>query len=91
MDTEKIKQVSRTRYNHRVAKLALQEKHTARLQVFTQGGFWHITPFLIATLATSELGDTPVLLDSSDQPRRVNRLEMLANFKDIYEAVSNVK
>ena len=89
MNTEQIKRTVRTRYNHRVAKLTLQEKYTARLKISAYGGFWHVTAGMITTLATTELGDNPVLIDMNENPCRVDRVAMLKQFSELYETVSS--
>jgi hypothetical protein len=89
MNTEQIKRTVRSRYNHRVAKLTLQEKYTARLKIVAHGGFWHVTPGMIATLSSDALGDNPVILDMNDNPCRIDRRELLKQFSELYETVSN--
>ena len=86
MDTSKIKQVTRARYNHRLAKLTLQEKYIAQLELNINGGQFAITPQFISYLS-SETQDEVIVLDNHANPVKLNRQEILDRALEIHRRV----
>jgi hypothetical protein len=77
MNIELIKQTSRAKYLHSLAKLSNKENHESQLLVTLNGGTFRSSPEIISFLSLSEMGDTVVLLDIYENPIKVNRLDLL--------------
>ena len=73
MDSDKLSQRIRKRFDHNQAKRVLREKYQAKMLFAYAGGMWHAGPALLNTLsacpdATAVLEDThgnPVKIDVS--------------------------
>jgi hypothetical protein len=87
MTVELIKQISKARYLHTVAKLTAKENHVAQLLLTAQGGSFRVTCELIAFLSITKLGDTTVILDIYDNPIKVDRKLLLATAIELYSSV----
>ena len=87
MTVELIKQISKARYLHTVAKLTAKENHVAQLLLTAQGGSFRVTSELIAFLSITKLGDTVVILDIYDNPIKVDRKLLLATAIELYSSV----
>jgi len=85
MTVELIKQTSRIRYLHSVAKLSAKENHTAKLLVTLQGGTFRVTQELIAFLSVKELGEEVIILDIYDTPVSVTRIKLLELAIECYQ------
>jgi hypothetical protein len=87
MNTETIKQTSRAKYLHSLAKLTAKENHTAQLLLTAQGGTFRVTPELIAFLSIKQLGATTVVLDIFENPIEVDRTSLLKEAITLYNTV----
>lgn len=82
MDTDKLSQRIRKRFDHNQAKRVLREKYTAKMQFAHAGGMWSAEPALITqcNLCIAQNHFEPVLLDTHGNPIKVdaNELKTLA-------------
>lgn len=86
MDTKSLIKEAKARFNHNSSKEYLKDKYKAKLTVASQGGLWKVTPELLVFVDSA--GSTElVLLDSYDNPIKVNRLELLTLLRDTYNNV----
>ena len=86
MTVDLIKQTSRARYLHGVAKLTAKENHQARLLLTQSGGTFRVTPELISFLSIEKF-ETVVLLDIYDNPVKVNRENLFSVAVSLYNEV----
>lgn len=86
MDTEKLIQEAKARFNHKSAKAYLQEKYSNRLLVAEQGGLWRADPQTI-TLLQSFNTKTVILADTFGNIVEVDRKKLLDKLKDLYQEV----
>lgn len=87
MDTQNLIKQARARFQHQEHKLYLKEKYSNQLTVANQGGMWTITPELLVFLRTCS-NETAILIDNFDKPVRVNIKQMLVDFEDVYQRVT---
>jgi len=78
MDTDKLSQRIRARFDHNQAKRVLREKYTAKMQFANSGGMWHAGPELITqcNLCLAHGHFEPVLLDTHGNPVKVDAEEL---------------
>jgi len=78
MDTDKLAQRIRKRFDHNQAKRVLREKYQAKMQFAHAGGMWHAGPALITecNLCIANNHKNPVLLDTHNNPVQVNAEEL---------------
>ena len=88
MNVEQIKQVSKTKYLHHLARLNLQERAQSKLLATQDGGTWRVTHELISFLSVIE-DEYVVLIDIYDNPCRVERAKLLVQCKETYCQVMN--
>ena len=88
MDTKTLIADARARFAHNSAKDYLKEKYNAKLLVAEQGGLWRADQQTIAFLSTF-LSDEVVLIDTFDNPVKVNSRELLAKLLETYNEVMN--
>jgi hypothetical protein len=88
MDAEQIRTISKAKYNHAVAKLALSEKYSSKLLLTHNGGTWTITPELIAFLSVDQLGNSVILSDNYNNLIEVDRVTLLNTAVSCYNTVS---
>lgn len=86
MDTKSLIKEAQARFNHNHAKSLLKEKYQAKLTVANQGGLWKVTPELLMFLDLAGAEEL-VLLDSYDNPVKVNRGQLLTLVRDTYNTV----
>jgi hypothetical protein len=83
MDTKELIIEAKARFNHNSAKAYLKSKYQSKLIVADQGGLWTATPNLIAFLSSTQDINT-VLLDSYDNPVKVDTTKLLIKLKETY-------
>lgn len=83
MDTKELINKAKARFNHNSAKAYLKSKYQSKLIVADQGGLWTATPNLIAFLSSTHDINT-VLLDSYDNPVKVDTTKLLIKLKETY-------
>ncbi len=88
MDTKTLVSEAKARFNHNAAKAYLSEKFNAKLLVAEQGGLWKADPQTINFLSIST-NDDIVLIDTFDNPVKVNRKALLEKLSDTYDTVMN--
>ncbi len=88
MDTKSLVIAAKARFNHNSAKAYLKEKYDAKLLVADQGGLWKADQQTIAFLSASG-NEEIVLIDTFDNPVKVNRKELLDKLTDTYWNVMN--
>lgn len=86
MDTKQLINDAKARYKHNSAKQYLKDKYQSKLIVASQGGLWKITPELIVFLDNAGCTEL-VLLDSYENPIKVDRLRLFHSLKDTYHSV----
>lgn len=86
MDTKTLIAEAKARFNHNSAKEYLKEKYSAKLLVADQGGLWRADQQTITFLA-SFLNKEVVLIDTFDNPVRVNRQELMDKLCEVYKSV----
>jgi hypothetical protein len=86
MNVEQIKQVSKTKYLHHIARLNLQERAHSKLLVTQNGGSWRVTQELISFLSVID-DEYVILIDIYDNPCRVERVKLLEQCKETYRTV----
>ena len=88
MDTKSLVLAAKARFNHNSAKAYLKEKYDAKLLVADQGGLWKADQQTISSL-TSFHDEEVVLIDTFDNPVRVNRQNLLDKLTTTYNEVMN--
>ena len=86
MDTQELITETKARFNHNSAKVYLKSKYQSKLIVAYQGGLWKATPELIGYLYSTQDSNT-VLLDSYDNPVKVDTTKLLIKLKETYNTV----
>lgn len=88
MDTTILIEEAKARFNHNSAKDYLKEKYKSKLTLADQGGLWKADLNLI-TFLSSYPTETVVLIDSFENPVKVNRKQLLDKLVEVYDAVMN--
>lgn len=86
MDTKTLISEAKARFNHNSAKAQLKDKYDSKLIVAEQGGLWKADQQTIAFL-DSMIWDELILMDTFDNPVKVNRLELLEKLCAVYNSV----
>lgn len=86
MDTKTLIAETKARFIHNSAKHYLSEKYNAKLIVADQGGLWKADQQTI-TFLSSFLNKEIVLIDTFDNPVRVNRQELMDKLCETYKTV----
>jgi hypothetical protein len=86
MDTENLIKEAKARFSHNSAKQYLKDKYSSKLSVAEQGGLWLATPELLGFLASLEQ-DQVIIVDSFENPVKVNRMELLIKLLSTYNTV----
>jgi hypothetical protein len=86
MDTKTLIAEAKARFNHNSAKDYLKEKYEAKLLVAEQGGLWKADQQTIAFLSASN-NEALILIDTFDNPVKVNRKELLDKLTATYWTV----
>jgi hypothetical protein len=86
MDTNILVAEAKARFNHNLAKTYLSEKFDSKLILASQGGLWKADTQTISFLNTINI-DTVVLVDTFNNPVKVNRVELLSELISVYNSV----
>lgn len=86
MDAKALIREAHARFDHNQAKQILKEKYKQKLTVASQGGLWKITPELLSFLKSTE-ADEMILLDSYENPVKVDVIQLLNLLKETYNTV----
>lgn len=89
MDTKTLIAEAKARFAHNSAKEYLREKYEAKLLVAEQGGLWKADQQTISFLKEWQISDEIVLIDTFNNPVKVNRTKLLLVLQDTYQAVMN--
>lgn len=78
MDTDKLSQNIRRRFDHNQAKRVLREKYQAKMLFAFSGGLWCAGPELVThcNLCLANAHFQPVLLDTHGNPVKVDAEEL---------------
>ena len=88
MDTNELINDLKIRFNHNSAKDYLKNKYESKLIVADQGGLWKATIEIISFLSTN-IQEQIVLMDSFNNPVKVDRILLLNKLTNIYNQVTN--
>lgn len=83
MDTKTLITESKARFVHNSAKSYLKEKYEAKLLVADQNGLWRADLHTINFLNSTDFEEV-VLIDTFQNPVKVNRVKLLELLKDVY-------
>ena len=86
MDTKQLINDAKARFKHNSAKQYLKDKYQAKLLVAHQGGLWKTTPELLV-FVDSAGSEELILIDTYENPVKVNRQELLTLLRDTYNTV----
>jgi hypothetical protein len=84
MDTKLLLAEAKARFSHNSAKQYLKEKYDSRLMVADQGGLWKADTETITLLSAFD-SETLVIMDTFNNPVKVNRSELLLKLKATYD------
>jgi hypothetical protein len=87
MDTKTLITDAKARFAHNSAKDYLKEKYNAKLLVAEQGGLWRADKETINFLITVDKVEEIILIDTFNNPVKVNRIELLKKLEHTYLAV----
>ena len=86
MDTLSLITEAKARFNHNSAKAYLKDKYDSKFIVADQAGLWKANLETINFLNSSS--DTwVILIDTFNNPVKVNRINLLGKLTDIYKNV----
>jgi hypothetical protein len=88
MDTKTLISEAKARFAHNSAKDYLKEKYEAKLLVAEQGGLWRADQETISFL-TAFLNEEVVLMDTFNNPVKVNRQDLKDKLCETYYRVMN--
>lgn len=86
MDTKNLIAEAKARFNHNSAKAYLKEKYDNKLIIADQGGLWKADQSTIALLNSFKDKEI-VLIDTFNNPVKVNRTELLTSLQQLYTSV----
>lgn len=86
MSTKILVENAKTRFNHSESRLYLIEKYNNKLTLIHNGGMWGITLELLSFLQSS-IKEELILLDSYNNPVKINRAEMLTAMTEKYDRI----
>lgn len=86
MDTKTLIEDAKARFNHNSAKDYLKEKYSAKLTLADQGGLWRADAQTINLLNSFD-NEFLVIIDTFDNPVRVDRKALLKRLQDVYRSV----
>ena len=89
MDTKTLIAEAKARFAHNSAKDYLKEKYEAKLLIAEQGGLWKADIQTISFLKSWQVSDEIVLIDTFDNPVKVDRIQLLIKLQDTYQSVMN--
>mgnify|MGYP003666321117 FL=1 len=86
MDTKTLIKDAKARFNHNSAKAYLKEKYSSKLVIAEQGGLWKADAQTIGFL-NSFSEETLVIIDTFDNPVKVDRIELLESLTKTYTKI----
>lgn len=86
MDTKQLITDAKARFKHNSAKAYLEDKYKSKLIIADQGGLWEVTPTFLTFLSESN-SNTFVVLDSYENPVKINRKDLLTKATSVYNEV----
>lgn len=86
MDVNQLLADSKARFSHNSAKHYLKEKYSSKLIIAEQGGLWKADTQTITLLSACNI-DEVVLIDTFDNPVKVNRKDLLDKLVSTYNTV----
>lgn len=86
MDTKTLISEAKARFNHNSAKAQLKDKYDSKLIVAEQHGLWKADAQTIALLTTFDTDDI-VLMDTFNNPVKVDRVKLLDTLRNTYAVV----
>lgn len=89
MNTDNLITHARARFDHAQAKRVLKEKYEAKMLFAHSGGMWRAGPDLLATLKFCTLDQEVVLLDTYDNPVKINTKELWNLAAERWQEVMN--
>ena len=87
MDTKTLIAEAKARFAHNSAKEYLREKYEAKLLVAEQGGLWKADQQTISFLKEWQISDEIVLIDTFNNPVKVNAMQLYHKLRDTYDRV----
>lgn len=87
MDTKTLISEAKARFAHNSAKEYLREKYEAKLLVAEQGGLWKADIQTITFLKSWQVTGEVVLIDTFNNPIRIDRIKLLLKLQDTYQSV----
>jgi len=85
MNTNKLSERVRARFDHHSARIYLEEKYHNQLLIVAQGGTWIISQEFLTFLRTSS--ETTIALDSNNRPVKINARELLVQSQETYDTI----
>lgn len=85
MDTKKLENSVRVRFNHQQSRILLEEKYTAQLIITNQDSTWEVSTELIGYLKAAP--KVTILLDYYNVPVKVITKELLEAARETYNNV----
>ena len=86
MDTKTLIKDAKARFSHNSAKAYLKEKYSSKLVIAEQGGLWRADAQTIGFL-NSFSEKTLVVIDTFDNPVKVDRIELLESLTKTYTKI----
>jgi hypothetical protein len=86
MDTTTLISEAKARFNHNSAKAYLKDKYDSKFIVADQSGLWRANLETINFL-NSSIEECVILIDTFNNPVRVNRIELLEKLNVTYNTV----
>lgn len=86
MDTKTLIKDAKARFSHNSAKAYLKEKYSSKLVIAEQGGLWKADAKTIGFL-NSFSDETLVVIDTFDNPVKVDRIKLLESLTTTYTDV----
>lgn len=86
MDTKSLIADAKARFNHNSAKAYLKEKYDNKLIIADQGGLWKADMLTISFLSSFKDKEI-VLIDTFNNPVKVNRVTLLSTLQKTYNQV----
>ncbi len=86
MDTKTLIKDAKARFSHNSAKAYLKEKYSSKLVIAEQGGLWRADAQTIGFL-NSFSEETLVVIDTFDNPVKVDRIELLESLTKTYTKI----
>jgi hypothetical protein len=83
MDTKQLISDVKARFNHNSAKAILMEKYKSKLLIAEQNGLWRADAQTISLLSSLDREEV-VLVDTFDNPVKINRQQLLDKLKEVY-------